>query len=118
MGSAASKAKTLRSEMVNRVVYKAVQIHGSVGYSRETDVERMYRDARVITIYEGTMRSAAHDHRARFAGQIGEIVILGETGGFFLSFAAEGRPVAAEESQLDVYVGRFHRAASSFLKNL
>ena len=28
--------------------------HGSLGYSRETDVERMYRDARVITIYEGT----------------------------------------------------------------
>src|SRR6267154_1356487 len=42
------------SEMVNRVVYKAVQAHGAVGYSRETDVERMYRDARVITIYEGT----------------------------------------------------------------
>jgi len=40
--------------MVNRVVYKAVQAHGAVGYSRETDVERMYRDARVITIYEGT----------------------------------------------------------------
>jgi len=54
MGSAASKAKLYASEMVNRVVYKAVQIHGSVGYSRETDVERMYRDARVITIYEGT----------------------------------------------------------------
>jgi alkylation response protein AidB-like acyl-CoA dehydrogenase len=52
--SAASKAKLYASEMVNRVVYKAVQIHGSVGYSRETDVERMYRDARVITIYEGT----------------------------------------------------------------
>jgi alkylation response protein AidB-like acyl-CoA dehydrogenase len=28
--------------MVNRVVYKAVQVHGSAGYSRETDVERMY----------------------------------------------------------------------------
>jgi butyryl-CoA dehydrogenase len=54
MGSAASKAKLYASEMANRVVYKAVQIHGSVGYSRETDVERMYRDARVITIYEGT----------------------------------------------------------------
>ena len=54
MGSAASKAKLYASEMVNRVVYKAVQIHGSVGYSRETAVERMYRDARVITIYEGT----------------------------------------------------------------
>jgi len=54
MGAAASKAKLYASEMVNRVVYKAVQVHGSVGYSRETDVERMYRDARVITIYEGT----------------------------------------------------------------
>jgi alkylation response protein AidB-like acyl-CoA dehydrogenase len=54
LGSVASKAKLYASEMVNRVVYKAVQIHGSVGYSRETDVERMYRDARVITIYEGT----------------------------------------------------------------
>jgi butyryl-CoA dehydrogenase len=54
MGASASKAKLYASEMVNRVVYKAVQVHGSVGYSRETDVERMYRDARVITIYEGT----------------------------------------------------------------
>jgi len=54
MGATASKAKLYASEMVNRVVYKAVQVHGSVGYSRETDVERMYRDARVITIYEGT----------------------------------------------------------------
>ncbi|HET8924523.1 MAG TPA: acyl-CoA dehydrogenase family protein [Candidatus Acidoferrum sp.] len=52
--AASSKAKLYASEMVNRVVYKAVQVHGSVGYSRETDVERMYRDARVITIYEGT----------------------------------------------------------------
>jgi butyryl-CoA dehydrogenase len=54
MGAASSKAKLYASEMVNRVVAKAVQIHGSVGYSRETDVERMYRDARVVTIYEGT----------------------------------------------------------------
>jgi alkylation response protein AidB-like acyl-CoA dehydrogenase len=54
LGAASSKAKLYASEMVNRVVYKAVQVHGSAGYSRETDVERMYRDARVITIYEGT----------------------------------------------------------------
>lgn len=54
MGAAASKAKLYASEMVNRVVSKAVQVHGSAGYSRETDVERMYRDARVMTIYEGT----------------------------------------------------------------
>jgi alkylation response protein AidB-like acyl-CoA dehydrogenase len=49
-----SKAKLYASEMANRVAYKAVQIHGSSGYSRETDVERYYRDARVLTIYEGT----------------------------------------------------------------
>jgi len=54
VGATSSKAKLYASEMANRVVYKAVQVHGSVGYSRETDVERMYRDARVITIYEGT----------------------------------------------------------------
>ncbi|NDQ58207.1 MAG: acyl-CoA dehydrogenase [Acidipila sp.] len=53
-GADAARAKLYASEMVNRVVYKAVQIHGSMGYSRESDVERMYRDARVITIYEGT----------------------------------------------------------------
>jgi alkylation response protein AidB-like acyl-CoA dehydrogenase len=54
VGPHASRAKLYAGEMVNRVAYKAVQIHGSLGYSRESDVERMYRDARVITIYEGT----------------------------------------------------------------
>jgi alkylation response protein AidB-like acyl-CoA dehydrogenase len=54
LGAYASRAKLYAGEMVNRVVAKAVQIHGSLGYSRESDVERMYRDARVITIYEGT----------------------------------------------------------------
>src|SRR6201995_2071280 len=54
MGSAASKAKLYATEMANRVAAKAVQIHGSIGYSHETDVERIYRDARVMTIYEGT----------------------------------------------------------------
>jgi alkylation response protein AidB-like acyl-CoA dehydrogenase len=52
--SASARAKLYASEMVNRVVYKAVQIHGSQGYSRESEVERLYRDARVISIYEGT----------------------------------------------------------------
>jgi butyryl-CoA dehydrogenase len=52
--SHSSRAKLYASEMVNRVVYKAVQIHGALGYSRESEVERMYRDARVISIYEGT----------------------------------------------------------------
>jgi alkylation response protein AidB-like acyl-CoA dehydrogenase len=54
LGAGASRAKLYAGEMVNRVVYKALQIHGSMGYSRESDVERMYRDARVLSIYEGT----------------------------------------------------------------
>ena len=54
IGPVASRAKLYAGEMVNRVVYKAVQIHGSMGYSRESHVERMYRDARVLSIYEGT----------------------------------------------------------------
>lgn len=53
-GAQASRAKLYASETANRVAYRAVQVHGSVGYSRETDVERFYRDARVLTIYEGT----------------------------------------------------------------
>ena len=53
-GSSASRAKLYATEMANRVAYKAVQIHGSLGSSRESEVERMYRDARVLTIYEGT----------------------------------------------------------------
>jgi butyryl-CoA dehydrogenase len=54
LGPHASRAKLYASEMANRVAYKAVQVHGSAAYSRETDVERFYRDARVLTIYEGT----------------------------------------------------------------
>jgi alkylation response protein AidB-like acyl-CoA dehydrogenase len=53
-GALASRAKLFAAEMANRVAYKAVQVHGSMGYSRESDVERMYRDARVLSIYEGT----------------------------------------------------------------
>jgi len=52
--SAASMAKVFASEMVNRVAYQALQIHGGYGYIKEFPVERYYRDARVFTIYEGT----------------------------------------------------------------
>ena len=50
----ASIAKLFASEMSTRVTHKAMQIHGGNGYSREYPVERMYRDARVTEIYEGT----------------------------------------------------------------
>jgi alkylation response protein AidB-like acyl-CoA dehydrogenase len=50
----AAMAKLFASEMATRVTHKAIQIHGGNGYSREYPVERMYRDARVTEIYEGT----------------------------------------------------------------
>ncbi|HYO65610.1 MAG TPA: acyl-CoA dehydrogenase family protein [Archangium sp.] len=50
----ASMAKLYASEMSNRAVDKAVQIHGGYGYIDEFPVERYFRDARVQTIYEGT----------------------------------------------------------------
>jgi alkylation response protein AidB-like acyl-CoA dehydrogenase len=46
--------KYYASEMSNRVTYQALQVHGGVGYMREFNVERHYRDARVTNIYEGT----------------------------------------------------------------
>ena len=50
----ASMAKLYASEMCNRVAYRGVQIHGGYGYSKEYPIERIYRDARVLTLYEGT----------------------------------------------------------------
>lgn len=49
-----SMCKYFATEMANRVAYKAVQIHGGYGYIKEYPVERMYRDARITTLYEGT----------------------------------------------------------------
>jgi acyl-CoA dehydrogenase len=47
-------AKYFCSEMVGRVADRAVQIHGGAGYMRGVPVERLYRDARLFRIYEGT----------------------------------------------------------------
>ena len=50
----ASKGKLFATEMAERVCRNAIQILGGYGYSREYPVERMYRDARLMTIGEGT----------------------------------------------------------------
>ena len=62
---ACSMAKFYAAEAANRCAYKAVQIHGGYGYSRDYKVERLYRDARITSIYEGT-------------SQIQEVVIAGQ----------------------------------------
>jgi alkylation response protein AidB-like acyl-CoA dehydrogenase len=50
----ASMAKMFATEMAEKVCRDAIQVHGGYGYSREYPVERLYRDARLMTIGEGT----------------------------------------------------------------
>lgn len=53
-GTAAAMAKLYASECAMRVTYDAIQIYGGMGYSREYPVERMWRDAKLCVIGEGT----------------------------------------------------------------
>jgi alkylation response protein AidB-like acyl-CoA dehydrogenase len=50
----AAMAKLFASEMAERVCSDAIQVHGGYGYVSDFPVERIYRDARVCQIYEGT----------------------------------------------------------------
>lgn len=50
----AAMAKLFASEAANRAAYKALQIFGGYGYTKEYPVERFFRDARITTLYEGT----------------------------------------------------------------
>ena len=47
-------AKYFCSEMVNRVTFNMIQVLGGYGFSGEYPLERMYRDSRINTLYEGT----------------------------------------------------------------
>ena len=51
---AASMAKLYASEAAQRATYSAIQLHGGAGYISDYGVERLARDARITTIYEGT----------------------------------------------------------------
>jgi len=46
--------KRFAADMANQVCYDAIQVHGGVGFTKEFDVERHYRDVRITSIYEGT----------------------------------------------------------------
>ena len=50
----ASIAKYVATENCSACVDRALQIHGGYGYMRESEVERLYRDCRILRIYEGT----------------------------------------------------------------
>jgi butyryl-CoA dehydrogenase len=54
LGKEAAMAKLYASRVAREVTNEAVQIHGGYGYTRDYEVERYYRDAKVTEIYEGT----------------------------------------------------------------
>lgn len=52
-------AKFTITEMSNKAAYNSLQIHGGVGYMKDFPIERLYRDARITNIYEGTTQLQA-----------------------------------------------------------
>lgn len=50
----AAMAKYYCGDLCNDVAYRSLQLHGGYGFMKDYDIERMYRDARIVSIYEGT----------------------------------------------------------------
>ena len=107
---AASLAETLTpllkfsaTEMGNRVCYQAIQIHGGVGYMREFNVERHFRDVRVTNIYEGT-------------SQLQVVAVTGKLLGHALDPLLEGWAAAAPSPEQSDLHARLVQANALFLR--
>ena len=102
-------AKYYATEMANRVCNLALQVHGGVGYMREFNVERHYRDVRVTNIYEGTSQ-------LQVVAAIGKLMGRGLDGLFSQWMAQDyGTELEPQKAQLTEAVDLFQRAGD-FLK--
>jgi acyl-CoA dehydrogenase len=81
------------TETCQQICYDAIQIHGGMGFVEETGIAQHYRDARIITIYEGTTGIQANDLIGR--------KVLRENGATLRELITEMRGVAAELSAVD-----------------
>jgi alkylation response protein AidB-like acyl-CoA dehydrogenase len=98
--------KYYATEMGNRVCYQAMQVHGGVGYMREFNVERHYRDIRITNIYEGTSQ-------LQIVASIGKL--LGGTLNELLDQWAAldyGPELASLKAQVQEATGLFKQAAA------
>jgi len=71
-----SIVKLYCTEAASQVIDEAIQIHGGMGFSRELPLERMYRDARVTRIFEGTNEIQKHVIATELLKQVGHRVKL------------------------------------------
>lgn len=82
--------KLISSEYANQIAYDSIQVHGGSGYMKEYACERLYRDARILSIYEGTSQLQV------------VAAIRGVTNGFFLQKIENylSKPISAEFQDL------------------
>ena len=71
-----SIVKLYCTDMASQVIDEAIQIHGGMGFSRELPLERMYRDARVTRIFEGTNEIQKHVIASELLKQVGHKIKL------------------------------------------
>ncbi len=81
------------TELCQQVCYDAIQVHGGMGFVEETGIAQHYRDASIITIYEGTTGIQANDLVGR--------KLLRENGATLRELIAEMRGVVAELNAAD-----------------
>lgn len=100
--------KTLGGDVAFNVASDAIQILGGAGYTREWPVEQALRDARVLTIFEGTTGMQAQDLRFRQLGNSGSAP--------YFAFIAEARAVAASCPILTSALTQFEAAVAILTK--
>jgi 3-(methylthio)propanoyl-CoA dehydrogenase len=99
--------KYYNTEMANRVCSKSMQVHGGVGYMREFNIERHFRDVRVTNIYEGTSQLQVVAATGKLLGHALDGLLDG--------WAAQdyGETLAPLKAQLVEATGLFKRATDS-----
>ena len=99
--------KYCSTEMGNRVCYQAMQVHGGVGYMREFNIERLFRDVRITNIYEGTSQ-------LQVVAAIGKLLNR-NLDPLFAGWGAAAYPddMAAEKAMLDELTVIFQKAVDS-----
>jgi alkylation response protein AidB-like acyl-CoA dehydrogenase len=109
--------KGFATESAQEVTSLAIQVHGGMGYIEETGVAQLYRDARILTIYEGTSGIQAMDFMGR--------KVLKDRGQVFLALEQRIRESLASErfsawqepkQLLEARLGRLHECVEQVLR--